>query len=170
MEVLVIYETMFGNTAQVARAIADGLSEHAHVIVTDVADAPADIPPQVDAVVVGGPTHAFSMSRASSRESAVQRGAVTADLRRGIRDWLDALPRGEHPQAFVAFDTRVDVPLLPGAASRSATRVARRLGFTASKPESFLVEGYEGPVVSGELDRARLWGERLADELAVTSR
>lgn len=168
MEVLVIFETMFGNTARVARAIADGFAAGAHVTVTDVVDAPAEVPPQVDVVVVGGPTHVFSMSRASTRRDAVQRGAAGTDLGGGIRDWLEGLPQGGHPQAFVGFDTRVDLPLLPGAASRSATRIARRLGFTVTDPESFLVEGYEGPLVEGELDRARAWGEKLAIQLAET--
>lgn len=80
MEVLVIFETMFGNTARVARAIADGFAAGAHVTVTDVVDAPAEVPPQVDVVVVGGPTHVFSMSRASTRRDAVQRGAAGTDL------------------------------------------------------------------------------------------
>jgi hypothetical protein len=168
MEVLVVYETMFGNTGQIARAIAAGFSDHAHVTVTDVVDAPDEVPPQTDVLVVGGPTHAFSMSRASTRKDAVERGAADSDLGRGIRDWLEALPQGGHPQSFVGFDTRVDIPFLPGAASRSATRLARRLGFTVTEPESFLVEGYEGPIVAGEVERARAWGERLALELADT--
>lgn len=168
MEVLVIYETMFGNTAAIARAIGDGLSSHARVTVTDVADAPVEVPPQVDVVVVGGPTHAFSMSRVSTRQGAVQRGAAGTDLGGGIREWLEGLPKGGHPQTFAGFDTRVDVPLIPGAASRSATRAARKLGFTVTEPESFLVEGYEGPIVSGELERAHAWGEQLARDLADT--
>lgn len=165
MDVLVIYETMFGNTGKIARAIAEGLSGGAQVTVTDVLDAPAEVPPQVDVVVVGGPTHAFSMSRASTRRDAVQRGAAGTDLGGGIRDWLEGLAQGGHPQSLAAFDTRVDFPLLPGAASRAASRLARRIGFTVTEPESFLVEGYEGPLVVGELERARAWGERLAVEL-----
>lgn len=166
MDVLVVYETMFGNTAKIARAIADGFTGQAEMTVTDVADAPVEVPPQVDVVLVGGPTHVFSMSRVSTRQGAVQRGAAGTDLGGGIREWLEGLPQGGHPQSFAAFDTRVDFPLLPGAASRAATRVARRLGFTVTKPESFLVEGYEGPIVAGEVERARAWGQRLAVELA----
>jgi hypothetical protein len=56
-------------------------------------------------------------------------------------------------------DTR---PLMPGAASHSASRLARKRGFRVLEPQSFLVHGYEGPLVEGELDRARSWGEGLA--------
>ncbi|MBD8013051.1 flavodoxin family protein [Microbacterium sp. Re1] len=162
MRALVVYETMFGNTRKIAEAIADGMRDSAHVDLVEVTDAPDDISDAVDLLVVGGPTHAFSMSRYSTRQEAAHRGGRVADLPRGIRDWLSDLPSGESKPIFVAFDTRVDMPLMPGAASRSATRAARRKGFThTAAPESFLVEGYEGPLVDGELDRARQWGHSL---------
>jgi hypothetical protein len=170
MEAMVVYETMFGNTGRIARAIADGLAMRpgVQVTLTDVVDAPVDVPAHVDLIVAGGPTHAFSMSRESTRRSAVQQGAVDGHVERGIREWLQSLPSGTQAQTFAAFDTRVDVPLLPGAASRRATRAARRLGFAAVPPESFLVRGYEGPIVAGEEERARDWGEHLAAEFATT--
>ncbi len=167
MRSLVIYETMFGNTRAIAEAIGEGLAGGSDVEVTDVADAGPDVPDDVDLLIVGGPTHTFSMSRAASRREAAGRGGSARDVDRGIREWLEGLSRGEHPQVFAAFDTRVDFPLLPGAASRSATKMARRLGFTIAAPESFLVEGYEGPLVEGERDRARTWGRTLASGRTV---
>lgn len=166
MRALVVYETMFGNTRAIAEAIAEGLSIGATVEITDVADAPLEIPPEVDVLVVGGPTHVFSMSRRQTRQEALAHGAPSREVEYGIRGWLATLPVGGHPQDFAAFDTRVDTRLIPGAASRSATRVARHLGFRTTKPESFLVGGYEGPLISGELDRAREWGRQLSKELA----
>jgi flavodoxin len=72
----VVYESMFGNTKSVARAVADGLSERFDVDLRDVSQAPAsDIGP-VDLIVVGGPTHAFSLSRPATRASALEQGAV----------------------------------------------------------------------------------------------
>jgi flavodoxin len=62
MKVLVVYESMFGNTEQVARAIAAGVRESMDVELTEVAAAPPDVGP-VALIVAGGPTHAFSMSR-----------------------------------------------------------------------------------------------------------
>jgi hypothetical protein len=166
MRVLVIYESMFGNTKRIAQAIGDGLSGWADATVVDVADAPTEIPADVDIAIVGGPTHAFSMSRAGTRRDAAHRGGAHTDVPFGIREWLEAQPKGRHEQMFAAFDTRVHVPLLPGAASRSATRLAERRGFSTMEPESFLVEGYEGPLVPGEVERAAQWGTRLAQVLA----
>lgn len=162
MKSLVIYESMFGNTKQIAEAIAGGLADSAVVSVVDVSDAPSAVPEDVGLLVIGGPTHAFSMSRASTRREAADRGAAATDTAVGIREWLEGLPRQDSRMDFAAFDTRVHMPLLPGAASRAATRIARRLHFRTQEPQSFFVAGYEGPLLDGELDRARTWGRALA--------
>lgn len=159
MRIQLVFESMFGNTKQVAEAVADGMSGVAEVTVDDVAEAPRELSADVAALVVGGPTHAFSMSRLSTRREAAGRGAAEGDVPIGIREWMQALPDPGHPVVFVAFDTKVDMPLMPGAASHSATRYARKRGFRVLEPQSFLVEGYEGPLVEGELERARRWGE-----------
>lgn len=161
MRALVVYESMYGNTKQIAQAVAEGLSGLGYVDVTDVADAPSSIADDIDALVVGGPTHSFSMSRRSTREEAVRGGAPATAAPVGIREWLHSLQPRERRLYFVAFDTRVDLPLVPGAASRSATRVARKLGFHVLKPESFYVRGYVGPLEDGELERAHRWGSGL---------
>ena len=166
MRALVVYETMFGNTGQIATAIADGLADGAEVTITNVVDAPTEVPPGIDLLVVGGPTHAFSMSRASTRHTAAERGAPVTEADGGIREWLEALPTPEAPPVFAAFDTRVDMPLLPGAASRAASKVARHNGFTVLHPASFLVKDYEGPLVKGQLELARDWGHGLTEQLA----
>lgn len=162
MRALVVFESMWGNTEQVAAAVARGLGEHAEVEVLDVAgDVPEDLS-EVDLLVVGGPTHAFSMSRPSTREGAVQRGAPPGHEERGIREWLDALPPSDHV-AVATFDTKVATKVpLPGSAARKAAKVVRRhhLGRVVDE-ESFWVDDYEGPLLDGELDRAQLWGGEL---------
>lgn len=167
MRVLIVYESMFGNTMLIAQAIAEGLRDWADVEILDVADAPLDALAESDAaaVILGGPTHVFSMSRMSTRQTAAAKGGAFTDVTLGIRDWLSSQPTGRHEQRFVAFDTRADARFLPGAASVAATRMARRKGFAVLDPESFLVEGYEGPLVPGEVERARSWGARLGQVL-----
>ncbi len=149
MRALVIYESMFGNTGKLASAVADGVADGADVTLLNVVDAPVQIPGDVGLLVVGGPTHAFSMSRISTRRSAARRGGAYTDLPEGIREWLDGVKSAPSDCAFAAFDTRVDMPLLPGAASHAASRRARKLGFTVLEPASFLVKGYEGPLCPG---------------------
>ncbi len=158
---LVVFESLWGNTEQVARAIAVGLQESVEVEVVDVREAP-DSPGDVDLVVAGGPTHAFSMTRASTREDAVKQGAPHGSGEPGLREWL-AAQRGAHHR-IATFDTRVTkVHHLPGSAARSAARSARKHGYdVAADPESFYVMDMEGPLAEGELERATAWGRSLA--------
>src|SRR5690606_41567154 len=59
----------------------------------------------VRVVVVGGPTHAFGMSRPSTRAEAVQRasGAVS-DRETGLREWVESVPRQSEPRLAATFD------------------------------------------------------------------
>ncbi|MBE7325733.1 flavodoxin family protein [Nocardioides sp. Y6] len=159
MRTWVVVESMWGNTRQGARAVAEGLGEDAQVL--DVAQAPR-LTGDVDLLVIGGPTHAFSMSRASTRPDAVRQGGAATAEATGIREWLAAQERA--PQLAVAtFDTRVaSMRRLPGSAARAAARAAgrRHLGHVVGR-ESFYVTGVSGPLADGEVDRAREWGRTL---------
>jgi len=166
MRALVVYESMFGNTELVAQAITTGLSEHMNVELLEVAKAPPAIVEPYDLVVVGGPTHAFSMTRPQTREEALTRGATHGSAALGIREWLAHLPEGPHAELVATFDTRVaKVRRLPGSAAKGAAKMVRKLGYSPSgHAESFYVSDVEGPLVDGELDRARSFGERLGSD------
>jgi hypothetical protein len=164
MKALVMYESMFGNSERVARAVAAGLEEHGEVVVRDVSSSPAgEIPADVDLLVTGGPTHAFSMSRPNTREDAIRQGAGQGIAGSGLREWLDGLPPDLHQRACAAFDTRVSrARHLPGSAARSAGRALRRRhGRLILSPESFYVDDVSGPLGTDELARAREWGRLL---------
>lgn len=164
MKALVVYESMWGNTEQVARAIATGLQPAMEVELTEVQHAPADPGPDVSLIVAGGPTHAFSMSRESTRSDAINQGADHGTREQGLREWLEALPTGPHPQRIATFDTKVStVRHLPGSAAKAAAKMARRHGFDrATDTESFYVQDTDGPLLDGELDRATAWGRQIS--------
>lgn len=163
MRALVVYESMFGNTRQVADAVAAGLRTALDVRVLEVSAAPREIPDAVDLVVLGGPTHAFGMSRPSTRASAAEQGAdPRAGRSNGIREWLADVTAPAGTLA-VAFDTKVARPHLPGSAARAAQRRLRRRGLVPlDHAKTFYVTATEGDLVDGELDRARQWGTQLA--------
>jgi hypothetical protein len=166
MRALVVYESMFGNTQQIARAVADGLSTGMTVDLVEVGAAPTDIPDDVDLLVVGGPTHTFAMSRPATRRSAAEQaqGALVSSGI-GLREWLAAVRNGS--AAAAAFDTQVK-SFFSGSAARVATRCLRGLGFSIATPATgFYVTGTPGPLVEGELDRARQWGNDLAESFAA---
>jgi hypothetical protein len=163
---LVVYESMFGNTETVAGAVTRGLVlAGVEADVVEVGSAPEELPTGLDLLVVGAPTHAFSLSRPSTRESAVTQGAEPERARTGVREWLAAVRHdAAHPPAVAVFDTRVTkVRWLPKAAGPTAVRLAYKHGLVVStRPECFLVGDVLGPLVPGELDRAQEWGGRLA--------
>ncbi|MET8148590.1 flavodoxin family protein [Actinoplanes sp. NPDC049668] len=161
MKALIVYESMFGNTEKIARAVAEGLGDAFDVVVADVSGRPA--PVDVDLLVAGAPTHAFGMSRPGTRADAARQDGVRpgADAV-GLREYLDQAPMLPGIAA-AAFDTKIDKPFLPGSAAHRAHRRMRRLGCRMMlAPESFRVSGTAGPLAAGELERARRWAGALA--------
>lgn len=169
MKTLIVYESLWGNTETVARAVAAGLREAGDVEVVEVGDAPVVPSADYDLVVAGGPTHAFSMTRASTRADAVRQGATHEPGLIGLREWLDEQPAGPGSTPIATFDTRVGkVRHLPGSAAKSAAKVARKHGYrAAAPPHSFFVEDTAGPLMDGEVERATAWGRELADRLVT---
>ncbi|WP_110241577.1 flavodoxin family protein [Nocardioides gilvus] len=164
MSTLVVYESMWGNTRSIAEAVAEGLAEVSgeQVPVLDVMEAPAALPTDVDLLVIGGPTHAFSMSRANTRKDASGKGALPGHEARGIREWLEQQPSSDVVDV-ATFDTRVaSVRKLPGSAAKAAGKSVRRhhLGRLIDV-ESFYVDDMSGPLLDGEVARAQEWGRGL---------
>ena len=170
MKAWVVYESMFGNTEKVAGAVLRGLQhEGVDTGLVEAGSAPASLPDDLDLLVVGGPTHGFSMSRSSTRADAVRQGAPSERAGTGIREWLESVRVDAERRPVVAtFDTRVTkVRWIPKAAGPSAARAARRRGLeTFAKPVGFLVDDVRGPLLEHELEHAVAWGRRLATELS----
>lgn len=170
MHAVVIFESMFGNTEEIARAVADGLTPDFDVTLVNVDDAPTSPAEGVDLVVVGGPTHAFGLSRSQTRKDAAGRVAGNVVSRRtGLREWLDATgPAGANVLA-AAFGTRVTkASWAPGSAARGAEKRLRRHGYRiAGKTRDFYVEDTLGPLAAGELESAREWAAELASNTAA---
>ncbi len=168
MRAVVVYESMYGNTHQIAEAIGDGLRESLPTDVISVHEAQPDMMKDVDLVVVGGPTHTHGMSHGSTRESAVTKAAepdsdlhLDADAAGdGVREWLESL--GPMTGRAAAFDTRIDMStLVTGRASKGIAKQLRRHGFeVVVDPESFLVTK-ETHLVPDEQRHARQWGRQL---------
>ncbi|MDA8434997.1 MAG: flavodoxin [Actinomycetales bacterium] len=164
MSTVVVYESMFGNTREIAEAVARGLGAHGTVEVHEVGEV-GTLPADLDLLVVGGPTHAFSMSkpttRADARTKPHEGEIVSTGI--GLREWIESLPAPDHRVAVATFDTRVRHPRLPGSAAKAAGKALKAHGYRMiADPETFDVHGMTGPLFPGETDRAAAWGERLA--------
>lgn len=168
MSALVVYESMFGSTRDVAEAVAQGLGESVPVRCVEVsawaADHPGWIPEEVTLLVVGAPTHAFSLSRASTRaDAATKTGGPVISTGLGVREWLETLTLPTQGLDVATFDTKVSKPNLPGSASGAAEKRLKRLGgHPVAHHRSFWVQGMTEGLQPGELDAARDWGRTLA--------
>lgn len=149
MNALVVYESQFGNTEQVALAITDSLRAfgQAQAVRFDPTH-PIDLQ-GVDLLVVGGPTQSYGVTS-------------------GIRSFLEKIPLTQLHQLSVAcFDTRLrQSRWLTGSAAGAMAKILQKLGVAPRVPaESFLVSGKEGPLLDGELDRAAAWAKVLSAQL-----
>lgn len=169
MRTAIVYESMFGNTQEFAHQIRDAINEQGgEALATDVRRIrPTDLT-GCDLLIVGAPTHAFSLSRQSTRDDAVRQGAGATHAMVGVREWLTTLDRAfpsrsDRP-AVAVFDTRVEkVRHLPGSAARRAARALRAQGFDViDRPTSFYVEDLKGPPGTGEVERAGTWAARVS--------
>jgi len=167
MRALVVFESLYGNTAAVGEVVAGSLrSRGFDVAVGSVSIVSPAETGAVDLLIVGGPTHAHGISRASTRKIGATDekntfGAPTTEP--GLREWLAALPLGRGRGA-AAFDTRFDKPvLLTGSAAKGIGRRLEHLGFRVIvEPESFFVTG-ENRLKDGEIERATAWAKVLTE-------
>ncbi len=162
MNVLIVVESCFGNTAHIAESVAEGIrARGGSVTVVGAHTMPAL--DDVDLLLVGAPTHNAGLSTPTSRRQAEAHGAVRSVI--GVREWLDALPARLNVRA-AAFDTVAGRSIFTGSAAR---RIVKRLQGHACDVlgrESFLVVSRVGPLVGDESARAERWGSELADRLS----
>lgn len=167
MKALVVYESLWGNTAAVARAIAEGIGESARVLST--AEAAGEDLDSVDLIVAGAPVFGFKLSSDRMREGirAKPGKGPAPDLTcPTLRSWLDALPAGHGRSA--AFDTQVRGPF--GSGAPEIAKALEAAGYSRlTSPAGFIVKGRHGPLREGEIERAREWGAELARSMASGS-
>ena len=136
MHALVVFESMYGNTKEVATAVAAGLSTRMPVEISEVGSAPSVIGDDVSLLVVGAPTHAHGLSQPDSRRSAVDRSDPTQPIVStgiGLREWLGSLASAPTHVQVAAFDTRLKGPgLLWGSAAKAAESQLRKVGAAVS--------------------------------------
>jgi flavodoxin len=147
VNILVVYDSKFGNTEHVAQVVAERLHRLGPTELTTADKAPQAMPDALDLLVVGGPTQGHGASPS-------------------LRSWLQGLEKVQGVRA-AAFDTRFAKPRwLTGSAAVVTARQLRRTGFRMLRdPESFLVAHTEGPLLDGEIDRAAAWADTLANQL-----
>ena len=157
MKAMVIFDSVFGNTAKIAEAIGQGLGSPEEVQVVRVNDVKPEQLIGLTLLIVGSPTRQFNPTGA------------TTNLIKGIpKDGLKGVK-------VAAFDTRITesevervrilaffVKIFGYAAKPMADRLEKKGGELTVPPEGFYVGGTEGPLLEGELERAADWARQIA--------
>jgi hypothetical protein len=168
MEAIVVYESVWGNTAAIARAIAEGMGDGTQAYATDAV--PAERLASADLIVAGSPVFAFSLPSEGTRQRLLQSetDGPTPDLSHpSLRSWLDGLPVGKGFAA--AFETRIWWS--PRGATGTIEKKLAKVGYQRlASAEKFVVQDKYGPLREGELERARGWGASLRRSMLATAR
>lgn len=151
MKALVVYYSQFGNTRQVAEAIARVFQKEGQARTLDTEQLAAADLEGIDLVVMGAPTHKMNLPQA-------------------IRPLFERLPRRVlRGVSTAAFDTSYEMAGLLArlTAARRLDAKLRKLGGKRLVPaETFHVEHHhEGPLLEGEIERARRWAGSILDRL-----
>jgi len=148
MKALIVYDSLYGNTEEIARAVDGALTPAGEVKVLRVGEANPSECASVDLLIVGSPT---------------QGGKATP----AIQEFLSKIPANALKNVSVtSFDTRVKIivaRVFGYAAGRIADSLKDKGGHIAAPPEGFIVKGGKGPLKQGELERAASWAKGILE-------
>jgi len=156
---LIIYDSFYGNTQQIALAIANAFENQEDITLLRVGEVRPDHFEGLKLLIVGSPTQRFRSTPAvSNLLNGISKGRL-----KGVK--------------VAAFDTRLtmseikETPALAffvrlfGHSAYAAKPIADSLqksgGELIMPPEGFYVEGMEGPLVQGETERAEHWARQI---------
>ena len=146
MKSLIVYDSVYGNTEKIARAIAEAIAAFGEVGVLPAREVNPSELASIDLLIVGSPTH-------GGRPTPAVQGLlnkVTQPSLKGIN--------------VAAFDTRSQAKLarvFGNAAGRIAGHLKGKGGVLVVSPEGFFVTATKGPLKEGELERAGAWARGL---------
>ena len=142
MNVLIVYETKFGNTKKAAETIAEGMKEGEQIEteVVNVNDVDYSKVRDFDAIIIGSPTWA---------------GNCTDTIKNFINE-LAGLSLNE--KSYAVFDTNSGIPLL----SKAVKKMEKLVGKKILPGLLVRVKGTKGPIVEGELPKCHNFGKEIA--------
>lgn len=158
MKTLIIFDSFFGNTEKIGRAIAKAFSSNEHTVIKRCKEAAPKELAQFELIIAGSPTRGF---RPTEEITNLLKGIGTNGL--------------TNCQVAV-FDTRVVLEMFKskllrktidtgGYAANKLARVFKKKGASLIiEPEGFFVMDTEGPLKEGELERAEKWGKTIREK------
>lgn len=162
MKKYVIFDSIYGNTKKIAKIIADNLDGEVELLAAK--GLKFDDLDNFDLLVIGTPTHG---------------GMPTENIRYFIKSVPSHVSQKNNAlqnKKIAIFDTRIDIDkqnlwlkiimkLSKYAAPKINKLLKHREGEAVVEPEGFIVEGKEGPLKEGEIERAKRWVQEINKKL-----
>ncbi len=148
MKILVVYDSAYGNTEQIARAIFSTLGPPEEVAVKRAASVNPEQIRGLEMLVAGAPTNGGRPTPAMLEFL----GKIPGTFLQGMK--------------IAAFDTRLTnkiVGLFGYAAGKIADNLVKKGGTLIVPAEGFFVKGTKGPLKEGELERAAAWAKAITE-------
>jgi|APLak6261698228_1056238.scaffolds.fasta_scaffold01249_6 flavodoxin len=155
MNILIVYDSLYGNTEKIARHIAEEFKTE-QVKIIKSKDATAKDFFSIELLIAGTPTHGGQPSQ-------------------GMKDLLTMLPAGLlNNVKTAAFDT--GIPLdgqkgfkrfiirFIGYAAKRLAGILKKNGAIIIAAETFFVLDKEGPLKEGEIQRSAKWARELLNK------
>lgn len=144
MKTLVVYDSVYGNTEKIAKAIGGAITGDVRVLRANEAG-PAEVE-GIDLLIAGAPTQA---------------GRPTPEMQGFLNKITGSLVKGI---SIATFDTRISakwVGMFGYAAGKIGMKLKKKGGNLILNPEPFYVTGIKGPLKDGEPERAATWAEEI---------
>jgi flavodoxin len=154
MKTLILFDSYFGNTEQIARSVANAFYPE-NTVAKRINEATSDDIKGIDLLIIGSPTRGFRPTE-----------AVTAFFK-------EKLPANMSGVKVAVFDTRIALETIKSkffrfvvntggyAANTMAKQLTQRKATLTLAPKGFFVTGEQGPLKEGETDRALQWGKLI---------
>ncbi len=150
-KVIVVYESLFGNTRMVAESIIEGMSKVSGIETTLSKPKEVDLDQltKYDAILVGSPNYI---------------GGAAVSIRRFIGK-LEKINLGG--RLIAVFDTYAADRDLEKVVKKMEKRIGEKVpGLKLAAPGlSIKVKGVKGPIVEGELPKCEEFGVKIANQL-----
>lgn len=152
MKALIVYDSAYGNTGKIAKAIGSAIPCETKIV--RAGETGISALGKFDILIVGSPTHAGRPTNAT-------------------KDFLEKIPPNALKNTKAAsFDTRASIKgqgafiralinFFGYAAPHIAKGLQKKGANLIASPEGFVVKGKEGPLENGELERAAGWAGKL---------
>lgn len=161
MKALIIYDSLYGNTERIAKAVKDAFDSGHETTLLPVKDVDAGHLAGLDLLIAGSPTQGFRPTKL-------------------LQKFFSEIPRGGLKNVNIAaFDTRIawqEIHLrvlkimmrqFGYAANPIAKALVKKGGKLIIPPEGFFVKETEGPLKEGEEERAKEWGRKVIEKMIL---